>query len=63
MTVVIVAMTVVIVAMAIVMDTAIAVFALLFLYLLHPFFLLFPSHPSDSFWPFPRAVLPVKGLL
>jgi hypothetical protein len=48
---------VVIVAMAIVT----VIFALLFLQPSNHFFLLF-LHPSDSFRPFPRAVLPVKGL-
>ena len=41
--------------------TASAIFVLLFPYVLHAFFL-FLFHPSDSFRPFPRSVLPVKGL-
>jgi len=41
--------------------TAIVVFVLLFLSLPPHVFSLF-LHPSDSFRPFPRAVLPVRGL-
>jgi hypothetical protein len=60
-TIAITIMMVVIVVMPIVMLAAITVFVLLFLNLLHPFFLFF-LHPSDSFRPFTRPVLPVKGL-
>jgi hypothetical protein len=53
---------IVVVVMAIVTGITMTVFVVVvFCPFLHPFFLLF-LHLSDSFRPFTRAVLPVKGL-